>query len=209
MQTARREFSHISFNPSMIQKDVTPFSFGYLGYQDIHDIVALQDAVHTNLKEQGNPRRIVKRSQEYFLEHLSSPHAMYGIKDKGILIAQGIFRVSDKTTQKELCIEALPGLEQSDRLSVAQGVLVHPDYQGQGLMPKILSKWFAWCEENNIYHLAARTERSHDRAHPNVSTQGFLKEGFNKVAVITDPSDNANVNVLHKNTFGLDNVLEL
>jgi GNAT superfamily N-acetyltransferase len=166
----------------------------YLKPEDIPEIMKLQDVIAEGLTKAGTPRHIVKRSQEYFLKHLLSPHAMFGmVTENAQVVAQSIFRVSDVNTKEELYIDCLPDMKENDRLSIAQGVLVHPDYQGYGLMQVMLGKWIQWCEKNEIRHLAARTESSH-----HTSQKGFLKNNFNKVATIIDPKDNAEVCVLHR-----------
>ena len=179
-----------------IPTELSSLTGRYLGPEDINGIVKLQDIVSEDLKTKGTPRHIVKRSEDHFLKHLSEPHAMYGItNDKGEIIAQAIFRISDISTMEELCLDSLPGLKEGEKMSVAQGVLVHPDYEKQGLMSFMLQEWFKWCEEKGVHHLTARTESSH-----NASQKGFLKNGFNEVAKIIDPVDNAEVKVLHKIT---------
>ncbi len=174
--------------------DTTSLTGRYLNLKDLPQVMKLQDTIADGLAEAGTPRHIVKRSEEYFLEHLSTPHAMYGmINEKGQIAAQSIFRISDVDTVKELCVDSLPDLKDHDKLSVAQGILVHPDYQGLGLMQCMLGQWFEWCKDNDVRHLAARTQSSH-----NLSQKGFLKNNFNRVATVIDPKDNAEVCVLHR-----------
>ena len=56
------------------------FTPRYLTDKDIDGIVELQDIIDKNLKAKGTPRHIILRSKDYFLEHLSDPHAMYGVR---------------------------------------------------------------------------------------------------------------------------------
>lgn len=174
--------------------DYSSLTGRYLEPQDITGIIKLQDIIAESLEASGTPRHIVKRSESYFIKHLFEPHAMYGIIDlKGEIVAQSIFRISDVDTGEELCVDSLPDFKNDDKLSVAQGVLVHPDYQSHGLMQAMLEEWFKWCKDKDVHHLAARTESSH-----HASQKSFLKNEFNKVSTIIDPKDNAEVCVFHR-----------
>ncbi|NCC22869.1 MAG: GNAT family N-acetyltransferase [Alphaproteobacteria bacterium] len=175
-------------------ENVSDFSERYLKPDDLPGIVTLQDIVADRLSHAGTPRFIVKRSGEYFAAHLQDPHAMFGVtRPDGELLAQMIFRVSNALPREELGVPELPGLQEGGRFSVAQGMVVHPDWQGNGLMKLLLREWFSWCGRNGIMHLAARTEHSHAS-----SKGGFLKHGFADLGTITDQRDNARVCVLHK-----------
>lgn len=166
----------------------------YLDSSHLSEILKLQETIVKDLEKNGTPRFVVPRSKEYFEKHLSCPHVIFGLfaPEKDFLAAQMIFRISDKSIEDELCPSGLPEYKKGQVLSVAQGMLVHPDFRGMRLMGILIKQWISWCEENGVDHLASRTEASHD-----ASRNGFIKNGFYVADTIIDPLDNAKVNILH------------
>ncbi len=161
--------------------------------EDLPLVLALQEVACKELAAIGKPRFIIPRSEKHFLAHMESPHAMVGLFDEGRHFAQAIFRAPLDFDTEELGIDALPGHEKGTRASVLQGILVHPDYAGRGIMRQILAEWEAWCREQNIMHMSARSEHTHE-----ASKKNFLKSGFTLVETVTDKRDGATVCVFYK-----------
>ncbi len=165
----------------------------FLTHDDFHHISALQDTIINHLRQYSNPRFIIKRPDEYITEHLSNPHAMVGYAVDGRHIAQAIYHAPNEFNITELGVDILPEYDHGDRVSVLQGIVIHPEFQGRGYMKMILADWQDWTKKQGIRHLAARTE-----AHHEASKFNFKKAGFSVTQTIVDPYDNASVCILHK-----------
>lgn len=169
----------------MARKILTP--------QDLDRVTSLQNAVYNHLAQYSNPRFIIKRSDEYLAEHLKKPHAFVGYEANGQHVGQAIFRAPDPFDISELGLPHIIGVSKSDRMSILQGICVHPDFQGQGYMRTIMSDWMDWSRDQGIHNLAARTEVNHE-----ASKRNFIKNDFEMVGTLVDPYDNATVCVFHR-----------
>lgn len=167
----------------------------FLTQGDLDQILALQDKVYDHLQATSNPRFIIKRSNEYIASHLNGPHSIIGYDIGGQHIAQAIFRAPDPFDITELGVARIYDYDPSERISILQGIVIDPEFQGQGYMRTILQDWMEWTASQGIKHLAARTEANHEASKAN-----FRKAGFEVVETIIDPFDNAKVCVHHRLT---------
>ena len=161
---------------------------------NIKDMLSLQDTVIAFLKRYEQEHFIIERERAYFLRHVQSPSTIIGIRsDEGALIAQGIFHHSERLNPDYIDGITLDSWKLCDKVSTLQGVLVHPDFQGKGLMRTLIDFWMSWAQENGYEHLLTRAEEHNTR-----SIHSFTKAGMLDVGTIIDARDNATVKVLHK-----------
>lgn len=171
--------------------------FSVLGRDSLSGVLSLQDQIASHLAENGTPRFIVPRKVSYFEEHFEAPHRIIGLTDEqGRHMAQAILHAPHVFEMEELGIATLPAYQAGERVSVLQGALVHPDMRGRGVMGDIIRYWIDWAAAENIPHLSARTEASHQ-----ASQKNFLRHGFSLIETMVDPRDNARICVFHRPTF--------
>ena len=168
-------------------------SVSFLSPDDLQKILDLQNKVYDHLQKTSNPRFIIKRSDDYIASHLTGPHNIAGYELDGQHVAQAIFRAPDPFDIAELGIKQIYDHDPAERISILQGIIIDPDFQGRGLMRQIMQDWIDWTVKKDIKHLAARTEASHE-----ASKSNFRKAGFEIVETIIDPFDNAQVCVHHR-----------
>jgi|GEM_PF-2085022 len=169
------------------------FAFRTLGINDFDTVLAMQNRIYNWLSENSNPRFIVPREEPYLREHLQLPHSIIGLIENENHIGQAIFHAPHDFDIAELGIDTMPDFENGMRASVLQGMLIDPEYRGHGLMALVIEDWIAWCKTQNIAHLAARTEASHE-----ASQKNFIKHGFKLIDTLIDPRDNAKICVFHR-----------
>jgi GNAT superfamily N-acetyltransferase len=162
--------------------------------KDLPSLLDLQSRVVADLKSKNKLHYIVPRTADYFKEHLSSPHKIIGLKDNGVFIAQAIYHNKKSFIAKDdIGLKHLARIQHNDSISILQGALVDPDFQGQGLMKKIIEHWMLWAQNNGYHHALARTEVSHK-----ASQNSFFHHGFDIVDTIIDARDGASVHVLYR-----------
>lgn len=165
----------------------------FMTEEDMDAILGLQDKIYEHLHSIGKPRFIVPRTMDYIQEHLDAPHTIMGFVEDGAQVAQAIFHAPAKFDMNELGVKTLPDHTSGERVSVLQGVLVDPDYRGRGLMAQIIASWMTWSYGQDILHLSARAEASHE-----ASKYIFSKQGFALVDTMIDPRDGASICVFHR-----------
>lgn len=169
-------------------------NFSFLSPDDIPDMLKLQAAVIESLKLKGQEHFIIARETSYFEKHAQNPSAILGVRSsEGKLIAQSIFHHSDTLNPDYIKGLTLDDWKLCDHVSTLQGVIIHPDAQGQGLSSRMVDAWIGWAQEKGYKHLLTRIEE-----HNSKSISSFKRAGLEDVGKIVDARDGATVCVLHK-----------
>ena len=169
-------------------------NFTFLDIEHIDEMLALQEAVMKHLHTHGNEHFIIERARTYFEKHVQEPSAILGIRsDDGQLVAQSIFHHSDTLNPDYIKGLTLDDWKLCDPVSTLQGVLIHPNAQGQGLSSRIVDAWIIWATDKSYKHVLTRVEE-----HNTKSIKSFIKAGMEDVGAIIDARDNATVKVLHR-----------
>ena len=170
--------------------------FQQLSEDDLKDIIYLQDHVIAHIKAENLAPYIVARTDTYFEKHLLPPHKMIGFRKNGNgkLLAQCAFHVPQNfKPEKEIGLEDMPEFDEGDSVTILQAALVHPEARGKGLMKTMILDWLDWAKETSKKHLLARVEVSHQ-----ASISVFKKNDFNRIGLVKDARDGADVYVYHK-----------
>jgi hypothetical protein len=160
---------------------------------NLTDLLSLQSCAIDQLHQSGTPRHIIPRTTSYFQTHLHAPHQVIGLLHDDVHCGQAIFRCPRNFTALELGVDTLPTHKDSEKVSILQGLIIHPEYRGRNLVEKIFHEWQSWAQFHDVKHLAARAEASHK-----ASQHHFLKNDFTIIDEITDLYDKARVCVMHK-----------
>lgn len=168
--------------------------FAFLTSDNLDEMMALQADVIDDLNDKGFADFVIERSRDYFQTHLENPSAVLGVRsDEGELIAQSIFHHSDSLNPDYIKGLSLPDWKLCDPVTIMQGVIVHPNAQGQGLSSRMIDAWLGWAKEKDYQHGLTRVEERNEK-----SMQVFLKAGLDDIGSVIDARDNATVHVLYK-----------
>ncbi len=158
--------------------------------ENITDILALQDTVINSLTA-DEKSFVLPKSQAFFEQHLSQGNTILGVMHNGQLIAQSIILnptpENGKTGMVDMNLAASP-----EKVTVLQGVLVHPEYRGNKLMTVMVDTWLSLAAEENRIHAIA--EVTTDNYH---SWSVFLKEGLSIHSIGVDATDGTEVYNMH------------
>lgn len=145
-----------------------------LGKNDISDMLALQEAVLSTLKE-NQKHFIIPKKEEDLKRHFANNQKAIGIWVKGQLVAQAIIYADTKHMTRVGC------------------VLVHPDFRKKGLSGKMIRAWLSQAAENG--YKIAKTIVKIDNA---PSLGSFSKHGFKMATKGKSPDDGNDVFFLYK-----------
>ena len=158
------------------------YTLNLLSVQNIDQILALQEAVIAVLPEQEQ-NFVLKKDRAFFENHFAVGNAVIGILHEGQLIAQSVIvnptAAHPKTGMTDMALKAKP-----KKITVLQGVIVHPDYRGNSLISVMIDTWLETARKEKRPHALA--EVSLENHH---SWSAFLKGGLNIHSIGTDPAD--------------------
>ncbi len=185
---------HLDHTPILKQSSLPKTGGGYalvlLSGQHIDQILSLQDTVFDTLsaEEQGF---LLKKNRAFFENHFSNGNAVLGIVHGGHLIAQSIIvhptSKNPKTGMVDMTLNA-----PTDKITLLQGIIVHPDYQGNRLMTVMVDAWLTLAKEQRRTHALAEV------AVGNVySWSVFLREGLHIHSLGRDTADGTQVYNIH------------
>jgi RimJ/RimL family protein N-acetyltransferase len=170
----------------ILPKTGQAYDMRYLGMDDIHDIMALQDKVYADLSE-SEKNFIVYKDEAFFERHFSRGHPMIGAFVEGQLVAQSIIR-APSSADRHIGMTDMVELQElePENITILQGVLCSPDYRGNGLMNLMVEQWLSWAQEHGRHNALAEIEvRNH------FSWQVFMKQGMELVSMGRDENDGA------------------
>jgi RimJ/RimL family protein N-acetyltransferase len=194
--------THIDINDTailqedLLEKTGEPYALVLLSADNIPQILALQDIAFKDLSAHEQSF-LLKKSQNFFEKHFAADNLVLGIVHEGQLIAQSII-VNPTAAHPKTGMVDMPLEVPVSKVSVIQGVIVHPDYRGNHLMTAMVDAWLA------VAHLQKRTHVLAEVARDNAfSWSVFLKEGLQIHSIGTDPADNTEVYNIHANVTPL------
>lgn len=166
------------------------FALVALSAKNLRQILALQDLAFASLTDEEQTF-LLRKDEKFFEQHFSHGGAMLGVVHNGHLIAQSVVvnpsATHPKTGMVDMHLPAAP-----EKISVMQGVIVHPDYRGNKLMDEMVDAWFDQSQKNG------RTEVIAEAALGNsYSWFVFMKRGMHLESIGVDPSDGTEVYNIH------------
>lgn len=196
-----KEDSPISGAPAILKKGTLPKHPGEYAlvlqfHENMDDILALQDNVINSLTA-DEKNYVLPKDRSFFEQHLSQGNTVLGVIHNGQLIAQSIIlnptEKNPKTGMVDMNLSAPP-----EKITVIQGVLVHPDYRGNRLMTVMVDEWLSLAEQQGRIHAIA--EVTTDNYY---SWSVFLKEGLSIHSIGVDATDGTEVYNMHAHTSSL------
>ncbi len=162
-----------------MNKNNSGYITGFLGQQDIDDMLALQAAVSSALGE-NQKHFFIPKTQDALEAHFSKNGKALGIWSGTKLIAQSIiFSDTLKTDWTK-----------STRLGC---VLVHPDFRKSGLSGSMIETWLDLAEKEHFTQAEAIVKTKNFK-----SLNSFLKQDFKISCQGQSPEDGNDVFFLHK-----------
>lgn len=179
-----------SLKTGRLPKNDGEYSLVYQFQENMNDILALQDTVINSLTDEEKSF-VLPKSPEFFKRHLLEGHTVLGIMHEGKLIAQSIILnptiENQKTGMVDMSLHANP-----EKITVLQGVLVHPDYRGNKLMSVMVDEWLSLAAgEGRVHAIAEVTTDNY------FSWSVFLKEGLSIHSIGIDCADGTKVYNMH------------
>jgi len=176
-----------------LKKTGAPYYVVSLTKSQMSQILALQNKVIKDLK-QDEEAFILAKDEAFFTNHLERGNKILGIIADGKLIAQSILLNPSQKYPQNGMID-MDAIEQPDKTSVMQGVIVDPDYRGNKLMDQMVHHWMKFSKQQGKEHLLAEIE-----VHNFFSWASFLSQGMNLHSIGVDPADGAVLYNAHEAT---------
>jgi len=179
-----------------MKKSGEQFALVSLSAQNIDAILALQDIIFDSLPEQEQSF-LLRKSREFFEKHFAAGNIVLGVVHNGQLVAQSVVvnptAQNPKTGMVDMVLDAQP-----QDVTIIQGVVVNPAYQGNRLMTEMVDAWLAIAEKQGRTHAIA--EVATDNYY---SWSIFLKEGLQIHSLGMDSSDGTQLYNIHANVASL------
>ena len=165
---------------------------------DIDAILALQATVMDDLTEEEQSY-LVPKDRAFFEKHFASDNIVLGVMVDGKLVAQSIVVNPTKKNPKTGMTD-MPGRIPPERVTVIQGVIVHPDFRGNRLMTEMVDAWLNIARfEGRRHAIAEVTAENH------FSWAVFMKEGLQLHSIGYDDEDAVYLYNMHANVKKLIN----
>jgi len=118
--------------------------FVYLDKQDINRILELQEIVYSSLSDEEKAY-LLPKSREKMEAHFAQGNFVEGYVMDNKLVAQAFIKNPSNAYPDTGMVDMKSAGDVTDGISVLQGVVVHPDYQGHGLGSKLVRSWVHAC----------------------------------------------------------------
>lgn len=165
---------------------------------DIDAILALQETVMKDLTAEEQSY-LVPKDRAFFEKHFASDNIVLGVMVDGKLVAQSIIVNPTKKNPKTGMTD-MPGRIPPERVTVIQGVIVHPDFRGNRLMTEMVDAWLNIARfEGRRHAIAEVTAENH------FSWAVFMKEGLQLHSIGYDDEDAVYLYNMHANVKKLIN----
>lgn len=157
----------------------------------IDDVLALQDMIIAALAPEHKPF-LLRKPRSFFESHFATGGAILGARVDGMLIAQSIIVHPDKDRPNTGMVDMKP-VGAPETLSILQGVAVHPDFRGNGLMETMVDLWLDFAAAEGREHAVAEID-----ARNHYSWGNFVDRGLNIVGIGIDKTDGTRVYNAHE-----------
>ncbi|MBI3440284.1 MAG: GNAT family N-acetyltransferase [Proteobacteria bacterium] len=183
------QYAHI-LKTGTLKKTAGEYSLVLLAASHIDSILALQEVVFATLSDQSQAF-LLRKDKDFFEQHFARDSLVLGIIHDGQLVAQSVVvhptTAHPKTGMVDMALDV-----PVENITVIQGVIVHPDYQGNRLMTALVDTWLELAEKQGRTHAIA--EVAVDNYY---SWSIFLKEGMEIDSIGEDPADGTQVYNFH------------
>lgn len=149
---------------------------------NIDAILHLQDMVMNSLTPEQKSF-VLPKDRAFFEKHFKEGSIVLGIFHDDQLIAQSII-VNPTAANPKTGMTDMPDMPSPEKLTVIQGVLVHPAYRGNKLMGEMVDAWLAIAKSDGRDHAIAEVSTDN-----HFSWQVFMKEGLKIHSIGIDPDD--------------------
>lgn len=157
----------------------------------IDDVLALQDLVIDALPEEHKPF-LLRKTRSFFEKHFKTGGVILGAWVDDTLIAQSIIVHPDKDRPNTGMVDMRP-VGAPETLSILQGVAVHPNFRGNGLMETMVDLWLDFAAAEGREHAVAEID-----ARNHYSWGNFVDRGLNIVGIGIDKTDGTRVYNAHE-----------
>ena len=175
----------------ILPKNQTPYSLVLLDVAAMPYILDLQDQAFAAFPPEQRAF-LLYREADFFEKHFSDNSYMLGIIAHGKLIAQSAILNPKADSSINMSYDTAP-----EKMTIMQGVIVHPDYRGNKLMNLMVRTWLGMGVLSGRQHALARVI-----IHNHYSWSVFVKEGMDIHTTCADPADGRTVYVLHRQIRG-------
>jgi hypothetical protein len=183
-----------------LKKTGEEYTLVSLSDKNIDQILALEDVAFAGLAA-GEEAYLLRKDRNFFENHFAAGGDVLGVVHNGHLIAQSI--IVNPTAAHPKTGMALQTAAPLESLTVLQGVIVDPAYQGNNLMGVMVEAWLAAAQKNG------RTEALAEVLPGNAySWSVFLQKGLHLESIGVDPADNAEVYNMHGHIPSLGRVFK-
>jgi ribosomal protein S18 acetylase RimI-like enzyme len=173
-----------------LKKSGGDFALVSLSAKNIDAILALQDIIFDSLSEQEQSF-LLRKNEEFFEKHFAAGNIVLGVVHNGQLVAQSVVvnptAQNPKTGMVDMVLDAQPW-----QVTIIQGVVVHPAYQGNRLMSEMVDAWLAIAEKQGRTHAIAEVAVGNY-----YSWSIFMKEGLHIHSMGVDPADGTELYNIH------------
>ncbi len=169
-----------------------PYDVVHLNSAHIPPILKLQEIVESSLPD-SQKTFIFPKTRSFFQTHFEKTNPVIGVISNGTLIAQSIIRYPTAERPDTGMGEMRP-VDTPNKVSVIQGMLVHPDARGQKIAHTMTKSWIDLVKQADRTHLLAKATADNSS-----SWAVFLDSGMHIVSMEADPRDKSAVYNMHTN----------
>lgn len=159
----------------------------HLSKKDINQILELQEVVFNSLSEEDKDF-LLPKSKEKLLAHFDKGNHMQGYMLDGKLVAQSLIVNPSPEFPETGMVDMQDQGDIEEGITVLQGLIVHPNYQGKGLSSKMINHWIKSAAKEGKETALAEVE-----VHNYKSYGGFLHAGLEIDSIGVDPDDGCEV----------------
>ena len=181
-----------------LKKTGEEYSLVLLSGKNIDQILSLEDIAFASLSPEEEAY-LLKKDRDFFKQHFAAGNAMLGVVHNGKLIAQSVI-INPTPAYPKIGME-MPLNVPVGTLTILQGVIVDPAFQGNNLMGVMTDAWLAMSAKNG------RTEALAEVMPGNLySWSVFLQKGMHIESISVNPIDNVEVYNIHGHLPSLSKV---
>ena len=154
---------------------------------NINEILELQSIVYNSLND-NEKDFLLPKSKEKILAHFAKGNLVQGYIEDGKLVAQSFITNPSLEYPETGMVDMQDQGSIEEGITVLQGLIVHPDYQGQGLSSKMIHNWIKFSAQQGKQVALAEVEVTNYKSYG-----GFLHAGLEIDSIGIDQSDGCEV----------------